>query len=103
MFRGQFDGVLDTIKKTWFTELFWSKFKTTERYWSVLKNAKNDLRNKARQLISPLNLKTINNGQNFWISLLNRNSEGAVNLQLKLFNQNFKSLEAQKQLSEGVL
>ena len=38
MFLGQFEGVLNTIEKRWFTELFWSKAKTTERYWSVLKN-----------------------------------------------------------------
>ena len=37
-FQGQFECVLNTIEKKWFTELFWSKAKTTERYWSVLKN-----------------------------------------------------------------
>ena len=60
-FRKQLGRVLNTMKKTWFTELFWSKFKITEIYWSVLENAKTDLWNKAWQLTSsPLNLQTIN-------------------------------------------
>ena len=38
-----------------------NKFKATERYWSVLKNTKNDLWNKAWQLTSsPISLQTIN-------------------------------------------
>ena len=60
----------------------------------VLKNAKNDLWNKAWQLTSsPLNLQTINR-KSFRISLLNINSEGAVSLQLVLFIQSSISLQA---------
>ena len=57
----QSGGVLNTIKKTRMTKLLWRKFKTTERYWFVSKNAKKDLWYKVRQFVSsPLNFKTTN-------------------------------------------
>ena len=40
MLREHLDDVLNTMKKMWFTELFWRKCKTTEGYWFVFKNAK---------------------------------------------------------------
>ena len=60
-------------KKYIFFELFWSKFKTTERYWYVLKNAKNDLWNE----VNYLSLKFTDHEQTdkifeliYWIEIL---------------------------------
>ena len=43
-FQGQFEGVSNTIKKTLFSEMFWSRFKAYEKETNLFqKTQKNDL------------------------------------------------------------
>ena len=92
-------SVWGCFRHNWENVIYWIVLKQiwdiTGRYWSVLKNTKNGLWNKAWHLTSSAcsPYRSLTNWQNFSISLFNRNSEGAVNLQLMLFTQSSISLE----------